>query len=1461
MPSRKRHDAKPASTTRKAKPPEARGPPPPKAELPVIVVGASAGGLEACTKLLTALPADTGMAFIIVQHLDPTHPSMLPELLAAHTHMRLGEATDGETVAADHVYIIPPGTYLTIAGGALHLSKRQKSHGARLPLDHLLKTLAGDCGSLAGCVILSGTGADGSLGLTAVAEADGFVIAQEPKEAGYDGMPRSAIATERVDLILPIAKIPRALIDHFRHPRGDQANDADGSPDTAKDHLAEILELLRAKTAHDFRAYKPGTMRRRIARRMGMASIFPHDSGTYLKMLLSDSSELDLLAKDLLINVTSFFRDPPVFERLAKETFPDLVRMQPLERPLRIWIAGCSTGEEAYSIAIIACETVKAERPEVKLQIFASDVDQEAVAIARDGVYSASISDAVSPERLKRFFSEEKGGYRVSTELRGLVVFTVQDVLVDPPFSRLDLVSCRNLLIYLGPEAQAKVMGVFHFALRQNGILLLGIAENAGDRGGRFEVISKAERLFRHVGRNLPGDFDILTRSAGDAKAAPSTSAAHRPSRQSVNAELCRRLVLEDHAPATVLINDKHECLFSLGAIDRYLRLAPGHPTNDILALAPTALRIKLRSAIKRAALEEDRILVPGGLRDSGSAGTAFDIEVRCVSSEGEKLTLISFIDTPARPQTSDEATPEDEPRIARMESELQTARSELQAALQSLEMSGEEQKAINQEALSVNEEFQTTNEELLTSKEELQALNEELTALNGQLQETLDRQRTTTDDLQNVLYSTDVATLFLDTELKIRFFTPATRHLFNVIPGDVGRPLTDLRSLAVDASLAEDAKVVLETGAAREHEVETEANLWCRRMLPYRTHDGRVEGVVITFIDITERVHAARNLDAARKTAELADTAKSRFLAAASHDLRQPLQSLALLHGLLAKAVVGEKAQHLVARLDQTLGAMSGMLNALLDINQIEAGVVGADPVDFPIDDLLTRVADEFSYHASAKRLQLRVVRCTHIVRSDPRLLEQMVRNLIANALKYTVKGKILIGCRHTADSLKIQVCDTGIGIAEDQLHAIFDEFHQVDNAARERSRGLGLGLSIVQRLGALLGHEVTVQSRVGKGSVFSVTVARPHRLKGGGTPNGEFSATSLPGVVVPPSAEILVVDDDPDIRELFDLLLTHDGHRITTASDGVVALELIKAGLRPDLVLADFNLPNGTDGLEMSRSIREKLGPALPVIIVTGDISEATLRDISEGHCDHFHKPVKARELTALVSRLLSGRAVQTSIVPKSREPVGEAENATVFVVDDDDTIRGSICSLLKEEGLAVECFPDSESFLAAYRPGTLGCLLIDAYLPGLDGVSLLQHLRAGGQTLPAIMITGSSDVQMAVLAMKAGATDFMEKPIGSADLLAGIHRALDQARDASKLSIWRDEAAASIADLTPRQHQIMSLVLAGEASKNIAIDLGISQRTVENHRAAIMKRTGSKSLPALARMALAVSSKPLA
>jgi two-component system CheB/CheR fusion protein len=910
---------------------------------------------------------------------------------------------------------------------------------------------------------------------------------------------------------------------------------------------------------------------------------------------------------------------------------------------------------------------------------------------------------------------------------------------------------------------------------------------------------------------------------------------------------------MEAYAPAAVLINHRHECLYSLGPTDRYLRVAPGHPTHDLLALARQGLRGKLAAAIQQAIQQNARVVVAGGRTNRDGDAPSFNIDVRPVTADSDKLLLICFVDAPLQPdKQAGLVTAGDASLVARLEQELEATRTELQGAIRSLEISSEEQKAINEEALSINEEYQSTNEELLTSKEELQSLNEELTALNSQLHETLERQRTTSNDLQNVLYSTDVPTLFLDTDLNIRFFTPATKSLFSVIPSDVGRPLQDLHSLAADGALLTDARAVLETLAPIEREIEAQNGAWYnRRVLPYRAQDNGVEGVVITFADITDRRHAADALAAAMRQAELANAAKSRFLAAASHDLRQPLQTLALLQGLLAKTVEGERAEKLVARLDETLGAMTGMLNALLDINQIEAGNVRPEVVSFPIDDLLSRLRDEFAYHAHAQGLMFRTVPCSLPVQSDPLLLEQMIRNLLSNALKYTSHGKVLLGCRRRRGILSIEVWDTGVGIPDEELQAVFEEYHQLGNAARERSRGLGLGLSIVQRLGNLLGHRVRVRSRPGKGSVFAIEIVlQPGEMApeleqhGHGVDNGSTDAVRRTGV-------ILVVEDDPEVRGLLELVLGEDGHRAATAPDGIAALELVTRGpIRPDLIIADYNLPNGLTGLQFIGKVRERLHREIPVIILTGDISTVTLREIALQNCVHLNKPVKLGELTQVIQRLLP---VSQAGAPPS-EPGGSAGAPLIFVVDDDSNVREGFRSLLEQDGWTVVDFASCEAFLEHYRPGTGACLLIDAYLPGMSGLELLRRLA--GHRLPAIMLTGSSDVAIAVQAMKAGAADFIEKPVGRAELLASIERAVEQSRDSSRLVAVREDAANHVAGLTPRQREIMALVLAGAPSKNIAADLGISQRTVENHRAAIMQKTGSKSLPALARLALAAA-----
>jgi len=1488
-------DVKASRRRRVARPVMPRAPPATGAEMGVVAIGASSGGLEACIKLLDALPAPTAMAFVLVQHLDPTHPSLLVELLAKHTAMAVLQAEDGMTILPEHLYVIPPGVYLSVKDGALRLSKPKAPRGARLPFDFLLASLAAEYGDRSVCVVLSGNGADGTIGLRAVRDAGGLVLAQAPAEAGYDGMPTSAIATGLVDQVGQVAAIADALSHRQRNsplPKSLPSNGASATPDP----VLAIIELLCARTRHDFAPYKRGTLERRIERRMALALApgkagpygggdgargregagRPTDKlGAYLARLRTDPAELDLLAKDLLIHVTSFFRDPTTYEALAKQVIPSLLQGRPADQPLRIWVAGCSTGEEVYSLLILFHEAAASAEQDgksagLKLQVFASDIDAAAVATAREGLYPPGIASDVSAGRLSRFFAKEDGnGYRVLPDLRASVVFAVQDLLTDPPFSRIDLISCRNLMIYLGPEAQAKAISLFHFALKTGGILLLGSAETVGDANGRFELIHKAARLYRHVGLRRPGDLSFATTTKDSVRARRADGLADPArilSRQMVQAELCRQAVLDQHAPAAMLCNARHECLYSLGPIDRYLRVALGHVTTDVVAMARGALRTRLRSALTRAAHGDSRVVLPGGRVMLDGRSTPFAIEVQPLASDGEKLLLICFVDAPAPARASPRAaSSRDASRIAELEKELEAARAELDEGARSLEASGEEQRAIDEEALSVNEEYQSTNEELLTSKEELQSLNEELTALNSQLQETLERQRTTANDLQNVLYSTDVATLFLDRDLNIRFFTPTTKALFKVIPGDVGRPLTDLHSLATDTDLPADAKGVMANFEPVEREIETTDGVWFRRrILPYRTETHGVEGVVITFNDFTSRRKAAADLEKAKASAEAANLAKSRFLAAASHDLRQPLQTLSLLQSLLAKTVAGDKAAELVKRQDETLGAMSGMLDTLLDLNQIEAGVVKAKFADFRISSLLDRLCDEFTYHAQAKGLRLSAVLCSAIIRTDPKLLEQMLRNLVTNALKYTEQGRVLLGCRRQRDVLRIEIWDTGIGIPDGELQAVFSEYHQIGNEARERDRGLGLGLSIVQRLGELLDHRITVRSKPGKGSVFTIEVpcvldlAQPNQT--------QLSPPPIQWTeIVAPSGgrrkgHILVVEDDPDLRDLLRQILRDEGHEVNVAPNGQQAVDKVVGGsCQPDLVIADYNLPGGMTGLQVSSRLRESV-PGLPVIILTGDISTGTLQEVARHSFMQLTKPVKPSELIKTIEDLLLHASSEPKVATlPSFSPGAQTEAPVIFVVDDDTGVRAALRTVLEEDGRVVEDYPGSAAFLAAFgagRPGLNACLLVDAAMPGINGLELLEQLTATGHTLPAIVITGHGDVAMAVRAMKAGALDFIEKPVRAAELLASVAHALDHSRDAVALAARHAEAAASIAGLTPRQLDVMAMVLTGHPSKNIAADLGISQRTVENHRASIMRKTGARSLPALARLALAAA-----
>jgi two-component system, chemotaxis family, CheB/CheR fusion protein len=1553
---------------------------PASVDFPVVALGASAGGLDAFKKLFDALPANTGMAFVLIQHLDPAHESLMVDLLAGHTPMKVLQATDRMLLARDRVYLIPPGVYLAIEGAALRLSKPMERHGARMPFDFFLRSLAEECGERAICAILSGTGTDGSLGLKAVKEQGGLVIVQDPEEAAFDGMPRSAILSGGADLVLTLAKIAQALVRYGRQTYLKVGSTDVRSSNTIEEAFPRIIDLLAARTPHDFSLYKQGTLQRRIERRMAMAGI--ESGGDYLQVLREDPGERELLAKDLLINVTHFFRDPAAFDLLGDKIIPELVQRQTLDRPLRIWVPGCSTGDEVYSLGMLFLEQIAVAKRNIKLQVFASDIDADCVAFARNGIYPESIEADVALTRLARFFIKEDHYYHVVRELREIVVFTNQSLLADAPFSRLDLISCRNLLIYLGPEAQRKILSLFHFALHEDGVLFLGSSETVGNLSDCFEPISKQHRIYRHIGRSRPGEVEFPRGTNAVGRFLANSLPQQTMPRRLGFAELSQRALLEAYAPASVLINAKHEGLYYFGSMDRYLKVVSGEGTRDVLAMAREGLRAKLRSAIEGAKQDHTRVAVTGAHLKRDGCAVGVSIIALPVKRNNEELFLVSFLDdltpelTPVRP-----AEPAaDTSRIAQLEQELTATREDLESAIRDLEMTNEEQKAVNEEAMSVNEEYQSTNEELETSKEELQSLNEELTALNIQLHETVEQQRAASNDLRNILNSTDVATLFLDADLNIRFFTPAVKSLFNVIASDVGRPLADLTRRFKDDDLVPDARAVLASHVPIRREVEADDHSWFMRgMLPYRSEDGQVEGLVITFagiseikaaeqeietarayldsiiatirqplvvldedlrvisasssfhrvfsikpevltgrhllaagdhldmpalrdflasihtrgttiddheveielpslgrrtflmsarvlreepsakrkilvavVDVTEMKREGKALEAAKSDAERANVGKSRFLAAASHDLRQPLQTISLLQGMLEKRVRNNATLKLVHRLEETVRSMSSLLDKLLDINQLEAGIVRPSIVDFPILRLLEEMRTEFAYHTATNALGWRVVPSRLTVRSDPRLLEQIIRNLVSNAVKYTTRGKLLLGCRRCGDRLRIEVWDTGPGIPELELQAIFEEFHQLDNPARERSKGLGLGLAIVQRLADLLGHKIDVRSRVGAGSVFTIEV-----------PLGRPEAADLPvpgkdeiAESIPSRGTILIVEDDPAVLEMLQLLFDDEGHRTLVAADGYTALGLAAEGsVVPDLIVADYNLPKGFNGLETIVTLQKQVQRTVPAIILTGDTSTESLREIASHGYAHLAKPVRAKELTRLIQRLLAKPASSAphgvQQLPLSLEG-GEASH--VFVVDDDRAVREAMGDLLQENGYSVELFADGSAFLQAHYPGRKGCLLVDALMPGMSGVELIERLKAAGRQLPAIVITGSGAVSIAVQAMKAGAVDFIEKPVGHDELLASVKRALEHTRDTAALSARRETAAMRLAALTARQRQILDLVLAGHPSKNIAADLGISQRTVDNHRAAIMRKTGSKSIPALIRTVLA-------
>jgi two-component system CheB/CheR fusion protein len=824
-----------------------------KAALPVVGMVASAGGLDAYIKFFKAMPPDSGMAFVLIPHLDPHRESLMAQLLVRHTAMPVEEATEGTRLAANRVYVIPPNKYLAIQDGVLHLTGPMERGGLETAIDAFLRSLAEDQQEKAIAVILSGTGSHGTLGVKTIKANGGMVMVQDPKTADQDRMPQSAIASGLADYILAPADMPQALIKYAQHFFGGAA-----VPETAPvpDDLTQVLALLRARTKFDFRSYRKRMLLRRIQRRMGLGHIAT--IGDYVGLLRERPEELKQLSKDLLICVTSFFRDPEMFQVLEAQVIPELLRAKPADAPLRVWVPACATGEEAYSVAMLLAEKIAATGKACPLQVFATDIEPEALEIARQGIYPDSIQADVSPERLARFFTRvDEHSYQVNKTLRETVLFAQQNVLHDAPFSKLDLVSCRNLLIYMELEVQQKVLLLLHFALNEGGYLVLGPSESIGHYVDLFEPVSKKWHIYRRIGL-VQRERVELPIVAGETRP-PLPSAPSAPlARATSITELTQQLLLEDYAPAAALIRRNYEVLYFHGPTQLYLQQPSGPPTQDLVALAREGLRARIRAAVHKALRENRRVNVGGGRVRRNGRYVEVRVSARPLHAPraAEGLVLVSFEEESApllAPRPRGKSVTAHEAIVRQLEYELKSTREELQSTIEELESSNEELKASNEEVMSMNEELQSANEELETSKEELQSLNEELTTVNNQLQEKLDQLETTNNDMVNLLASADIATLFLGADHTIKRFTPAATRLFRLIATDVGRPIGDISWRFADAELAGHMEVVLRTLAAREKEVCTDDGNWyLRRVTPYRTLDNRIEGVVVAFTDIT---------------------------------------------------------------------------------------------------------------------------------------------------------------------------------------------------------------------------------------------------------------------------------------------------------------------------------------------------------------------------------------------------------------------------------------------------------------------------------------------------------------------------------------------------------------------------------------------------------------------------------
>lgn len=1317
----------------------------------IVGIGASAGGLEALERLFEATPTNTGMAFVVVQHLSPDFKSLTDDILGRRTRLPIRVVEDGMNVLPNAIFLIPPRKDMIVRGGRLLLTDKDPGQFVALPIDHFFRSLAQEAGDRAVGIVLSGTGSDGSRGIRDIHDAGGLVVVQDPESAKFDGMPRSAIDTGAADLILQPEAIPDALVRHALTPH------APATPAPPPMGVEAVIRLLRDGYGIDFSNYKPDTVARRLERRLSLSEIAGIDE--YVARLTSDPAELNLLYKDLLIGVTRFFRDEDAFARLGRDVIPGLLtRLAPGEE-FRAWIAGCATGEEAYSLAILVRECMEAVGRSESIKIFATDAHRASITTAGVGVYpEASVVD-VGEERVARFFTRVAAGYQVTSDLRKSVVFAQHNVLKDAPFTNLDFVGCRNLLIYFQPTAQKRVLSLFHFALKTGGALFLGPSETPGEVSDEFEPVDHRWKVYRKKRDiRLVPDIRPLT-----IPLAPRPTLGSPPVADPHVAGAYDTL-LDEFMPPGILTNERGEVVQTFGGASKFLKFRDGRVTTELLGLVDPEMRTALTGALPRAIKELAQVTYKG-LRVSPPEGDRIvNVTVRPVRNRragvSHALVLIEEFGLPVPPRESareidlGQASRE---QILALEGELRYTKENLQAMIEEMETGNEELQATNQELMAANEELQSTNEELHSVNEELYTVNAEYQKKIGELTEL-------SADMDNLLSSTEVHTIFLDRNLCIRKFTPKIAEAFNLLPQDVGRRIDHFTYTIDHPGLLTDLQAVLEQPLPVERQVrDRRGNWYLLRVLPYRAGLS-IAGVVLTLVDLSQvkQVEAeARRKDEelsgilrnspnwvsvrdlagryvmadesfkravgrdplgltlhelfppeiadplsagddrvlaegaevqaevvvplaegprtflsvkfplrdeagritgvggiktdvtpireAERIATEAVAQRDRFLAMLSHELRNPLAAV------LNAAEIAGRATPKDTTPDRWLGVivrrarhMARLVDDLLDVARFSQNKVELRRAVIDLGTTVAEVLEEVGPWFDDFGLDLIQESPEEPlpVDGDPARLQQLQVNLLMNAAKYTpAGGKVWYRLGRDGGHAVIRVRDTGVGLSAEMLTKVFEPFVQADETLDRAGGGIGVGLTLVRSIVELHGGTVSVASDgPGTGTEFVVRLAI-----------ADFPASSHENVTEAKAGNearsairILIVEDDPDIRASLAGILELDGHTVRTAADGIAGLAALDVD-RFDVAFLDIGLP-GMDGYDLARQIRNRLGPSLYLIALTGYGRPEDRTAASEAGFDtHLTKPFHPDALTLL---LATTPGLNSSTLPAVRE-----------------------------------------------------------------------------------------------------------------------------------------------------------------------------------------------------------------